>query len=286
MEILFAQAVDVTQNCVRRRFRSASCHACADVCPARAFSMTDGKISVDASLCIECGDCLFVCPTDAISGISPQKRYLHDDALVGPFSPIAPTVNELLLWHVQRGVRSISLDAERFTAWMVALAGLNLALREYGEPVWTFRPVQQKEISVTRRTLMHVPREEVNACAVLPGMRQLRQAFIHFSEYDPDIDPGKCVLCGACWRSCTEGALSFEEGRLAIEPGRCTGCGGCESVCHHQAVKLAPYKGEAQRRVMKAHASTCKECSRSFWTFSREEARCYLCKPHHHGMRR
>jgi MinD superfamily P-loop ATPase containing an inserted ferredoxin domain len=286
MDILFASAVGVTQDCVRRRFRSASCHACADVCPARAFSMTDGQISVDDSLCIECGDCLFVCPADAISGVSPQKRYQHDDALVGPFSHKAPTVNELLLWHAQRGVRSISLEAEGFTAWMVALAGLNLALRGFGEQTWTFRPALKKEIDAARRTLIHVPRDAVNARAVLPGLRQLRAAFPDFSEWHLTIDPEKCVLCGACWRSCTEKALSFEAGILAIEPGRCTGCGGCESVCHHQAVTLTPDKGAARRSERAAYASTCKECSRPFWTFNREDARCYLCQHHHYGMRR
>lgn len=35
-------AVDVTQACVRRRFRFSSCRACADVCPAQAFSLAQG----------------------------------------------------------------------------------------------------------------------------------------------------------------------------------------------------------------------------------------------------
>nr|VUD27710.1 polyferredoxin [Salmonella sp. NCTC 7297] len=35
-------AIDVTQACVRRRFRFSSCRACADVCPAQAFSLAQG----------------------------------------------------------------------------------------------------------------------------------------------------------------------------------------------------------------------------------------------------
>lgn len=37
--LTFAPAMDVTHACVRRRFRHASCLACADVCPVQAFSL-------------------------------------------------------------------------------------------------------------------------------------------------------------------------------------------------------------------------------------------------------
>lgn len=78
-------AVDVTQACVRRRFRFSSCRACADVCPAQAFSLAQGQVSIDTTRCIACGDCLFVCPVDAIIGIKPVKRFVQGDTLVGPF---------------------------------------------------------------------------------------------------------------------------------------------------------------------------------------------------------
>ena len=42
-------AMDVTHACVRRRFRHASCHACADACPVQAFSFTDSGVLIDDS---------------------------------------------------------------------------------------------------------------------------------------------------------------------------------------------------------------------------------------------
>lgn len=78
-------AIDVTQACVRRRFRFSSCRACADVCPAQAFSLAQGQVSIDTTRCIACGDCLFVCPVDAIIGVKPVKRFVQGDTLVGPF---------------------------------------------------------------------------------------------------------------------------------------------------------------------------------------------------------
>lgn len=124
-------AIDVTQACVRRRFRFSSCRACADVCPAQAFLLTQGQASIDTARCIACGDCLFVCPVDAITGIKPVKRFVQGDTLVGPFSLQAPTVDELLLWHSQYGIRFIDIAVERSAQWLMALAGLNLALRRY-----------------------------------------------------------------------------------------------------------------------------------------------------------
>lgn len=146
-------AVDVTQACVRRRFRFSSCRACADVCPAQAFSLAQGQVSIDTTRCIACGDCLFVCPVDAITGIKPVKRFVQGDTLVGPFSLQAPTVDELLLWHSQYGIRFIDIAVERSAQWLMALAGLNLVLRRYGEPGWSFKHVVGAEINASRRTL-------------------------------------------------------------------------------------------------------------------------------------
>lgn len=71
---------------------------------------------------------------------------------MGPFSLQAPTVDELLLWHSQYGIRFIDIAVERSAQWLMALAGLNLALRRYGEPGWSFKHVVGAEINASRRT--------------------------------------------------------------------------------------------------------------------------------------
>lgn len=116
-------AVDVTQACVRRRFRFSSCRACTDVCPAQVFSLAQGQVSIDTTRCIACGDCLFVCPVDAITGVKPVKRFVQGNTLVGPFSLQASTVDELLLWHSQYGIRFIDIIVERSAQWLMAMAG-------------------------------------------------------------------------------------------------------------------------------------------------------------------
>lgn len=80
---------------------------------------------------------------------------------MGPFSLQAPTVDELLLWHSQYGIRFIDIAVERSAQWLMALARLNLALRRYGEPGWSFKHVVGAEINASRRTLFHVPRDAI-----------------------------------------------------------------------------------------------------------------------------
>ena len=153
--LTFAPAMDVTHACVRRRFATLPSPARTSV-PCRLF--TDTGVSVDDSRCIECGDCL-LSPL-AITGITPRKRFLSGDTLVGPFTDRAP-VNELLLWHAQYHVRFISIDAEQNPDWLLAIARLNLALRRRGEAAWAFKHIPVNEVNTARRALMHVPREDV-----------------------------------------------------------------------------------------------------------------------------
>lgn len=283
--LTFAPAMNVTHACVRHRFRHATCCACADACPAQAFSVTDAGVSIEESRCIECGDCLFVCPTDAITGIAPRKRFLDGETLVGPFTERAPGVNELLLWHAQHRVRFISIEAERYPDWLLALARLNLALRRRGEAVWAFKRIANHEVNIARRALMHVPREDVRVCTVVPGRRELRRAFPAWSEVNIDLDIGKCVLCGACWRSCPENAIRFEDATLRVETGRCTGCGGCEAACQHNAINATEAEGIAKSIATPACEAVCRTCQRHFWSFTPDAKQCPLCFHHQHGMR-
>jgi Fe-S-cluster-containing hydrogenase component 2 len=38
-----------------------------DSCPVEAISEGDGKYTIDADTCIDCGACVAECPTEAIS---------------------------------------------------------------------------------------------------------------------------------------------------------------------------------------------------------------------------
>lgn len=43
------------------------CGTCAEICPADAIKIQDGKAQVDDEACVECGLCVSECPREAIS---------------------------------------------------------------------------------------------------------------------------------------------------------------------------------------------------------------------------
>lgn len=285
VKLTFDPAMEVTQECVRRRFRFASCQACADVCPAQALTSSQMGILTDATRCIQCGNCLFVCPTNAIAGVTPNTRHYCGDTLVGPFSSYAPTVNELLIWHREYGIRFIAIALEQYESWALSIARLNLVLKQCGEPIWRVKSPEAKAINIARRSLFHVPQANVETATARPGLRYLRQLFGEQSEITPTIDSSLCVMCSACWRACPEKAIRFENGEIILESARCTGCGSCEAVCQHRSMTLDKTRSAAQIKRITANARECLSCHREFWAFDAQASHCSLCQNHLYGMR-
>lgn len=54
-----------------------ACGQCVEVCPANALSLVEGKIVRDMKLCTSCSDCLFTCPTEALSWPPGSKERLQ-----------------------------------------------------------------------------------------------------------------------------------------------------------------------------------------------------------------
>ncbi len=60
----------------------------------------------------------------------------------------------------------------------------------------------------------------------------------------PEIDPKKCIGCGACSRACPPDAIRVEDDlvsgvrRIILDVSRCIRCARCEEVCPTGAIKL------------------------------------------------
>lgn len=66
----------VPERCVKVRNRNASCRKCIDVCQVNAIEVHANEFSLDASLCMACGACATVCPTEALAPVAPADADL------------------------------------------------------------------------------------------------------------------------------------------------------------------------------------------------------------------
>ena len=73
MDALETKAIiTIPTFCVAVRNRHSSCHKCADVCLADAFTIEKNELNIDAGACVACGACVAVCPTSALVPMDPM----------------------------------------------------------------------------------------------------------------------------------------------------------------------------------------------------------------------
>lgn len=76
-DLLKVNAIGIEEDrCVVVRNRNASCTKCTDACIRSCITVSRNELSIDPSACVNCGACVAVCPTGALSTLDPTDASL------------------------------------------------------------------------------------------------------------------------------------------------------------------------------------------------------------------
>lgn len=273
----------VGASCVRHTVNKNPCQACLDACPLRAIRIDAGRVTVDETRCNQCARCLFVCPTDALENITPVQRHWQADRLAAPLSAQPASLDELLMWHFDGGIRVIELDIQH-EGWLRAIAELNLRLKQLEQPVWQLAPPGAATVNAERRQWLRMHNE--NGCSAVPyGRRALRDAITTIRLFHIRFSAEQCYLCGACARICPEQAIRLDADHLTLDNARCTNCGQCAAVCFSRAIGSESMVNSLAERRLPVVQQTCNGCGQSFNAWDATQQTCPFCRQHTFGMR-
>ena len=276
----------VGASCVRKRFSHHTCDACALVCPVHAITLTSNAAVLNDANCIRCGHCLFVCPVDAVENIHTTQRKYRGMSLVAPLSSLAASVEELLMWHFQYGIRTVEIDIEAHSGWALTVAALNIRLKALGEPSWLLASSKAKHINVFRRHFIQFNEAEVLSANVIASPRLRRSTLQNIYEYGIVFDCTVCILCGACKRVCEDKAIQIDDGEMRLVSSRCTGCNNCAVACPTKAIIIKAKLGVCQPEIFAFTPLVCTDCNQEFTTFNSADKQCPTCQRHKYGMRK
>jgi NAD-dependent dihydropyrimidine dehydrogenase PreA subunit len=268
----------IGRACLHQQLRSSSCEACRSACPFDAIAPEKGRMVIDADKCSACGNCLFVCPTSALENLPAAKRRFHLDTLVAPLSALPPTVQELLAWHSERGIRRVEIDPDAAPGWLLAVATLNLRLKQLGEPGWSIALPQETPVNAGRRRWLQVNQNGSDTARVSPV------PYRKLNGYAVALDQSRCYLCGACARICPTGAIDINDEAMTLQHERCVGCRACTDLCLPQALRLQQAPTQSAT-LYPLEARRCATCRQPFLTWPEGKDQCPLCQRHAYGMR-
>ncbi|MBV2091885.1 MAG: 4Fe-4S binding protein [Candidatus Thiodiazotropha sp. (ex Ctena orbiculata)] len=264
-------------RCVHSLIEIASCSACVEVCPTKAWTLDDEALLFDASVCDGCGLCLPICPESALS---VQYEILCGDLDLGKIvlsaceeTGMKDTQGVLPCIHMISLNDILNLYNQGYLQWVIATGNcsecqrgctttlceriqqVNHALDEEGLPLIDYHATDftswQRIQSLVDDT---PPTASLSRRAFLRGVLEnsVNNPTGHFKQKQPAttaIPPGK---------------LMPNQNRTTIWPyvpqinsNLCNGCDACVNTCPHNAIGLLT---DNDNLLYEIRPEACTEC--------------------------
>lgn len=277
-----AQAVSIDAGrCVHARIETASCRACVEVCPRRAWRLEDDGLNLSGSDCDGCGLCVSACPTRAISGSAwmPARQWIGgqdvlmvacDRAIPEGEDGHIPCLHAIgiheLLHHWQKGER----------IWLASAGDCDRCERGQGERLATRFDHLNNLFQARGRhqtLLKHVPTDQWRRLRQLGNAdsrqaRDHRRGFLSRLVHRPvPVLAGGKPLEGDGYPDSAPGEYLPGNGPLPwtmqLDATVCVACHACIEVCPAQALGLeGGVQGNAVSRAFcyRLEHSKCVGC--------------------------
>jgi len=270
------------ERCVHALMENASCNACVEICPKKAWLLDDDSLGLDTQACDGCGLCVSVCPEGAIeldgfSLLLRNKRgkpvafgaceYAKSSSIEG----IIPCIHALRLQDIlrllQKGVQYFSITTG--DCCQCSRSGkndlqdrvnqLNHALHEMHLEGIVIKYLKQNEWH-------HLLNNETDQPAG-PGLdrRHFFRALISAGvEHKLDV-PNLFVLDKSDFvppgKSMPQVSANPQWPFIpVIATERCNGCDACIQLCPHQAVTIKKKEAGTSYQIDPANCTGCNVC--------------------------
>jgi len=257
-------------SCLRNEYAKNECSLCLEQCAQRAFIFQEGKLRLDAGACTQCGACIGVCPTGALSlyGFSYDvvlgklkrgETHLtckHTLPCLGALS--VPTLSALLIdsakpftchllecetcpINAQNVVKETMIKRFEEANAFVAALGYTCSISVSQEPVKeSSRRAFFERFKAAKEPHSDAPSEPLGVLkrALKASLNASTLLDKSFSFIHPHTIDQACDNCKECVQFCPSHALSYnsDQTKILFQLGKCVGCGICEAICKKEAI--------------------------------------------------
>lgn len=276
----------ILTSCTRYQSPRSTCEKCLLVCEREAISLENGLPFIHKDRCVECGNCISICPVQAVAGIFPKRVVMGNRLIVT--NGYKPTVRELLVLY-RKGITSIvSEESALLEYWKKPIEEAKMKLQQLGEEPFsvTVQDSLNEEESYSRRELFSFLNKETKSLVkqMAPANWRFNQEDLNVEKYYNDyqfanitIDFEKCTLCKACQKLCKKNCFDITENSLIISPQSCSACQLCADICPEHAILVEELISPATNITNRIYEKKCKSCGETYQTLRENDENCVMC---------